>query len=204
MLNCHYLCSWVLCVGCPGCSTGIGRDSAIDLAKHGFVVYAGVRKDKDADSLRSLNIPNLVPVILDVTNQETIDRYLVWWALWRSLRRTKSCSGTLLVVELATVETYYSLHVLFRVVCLDPVSHRSSYEAIVADMDERKIQLGGVVNNVSRFNHYHTINQSWGCGTSLFHHGALRYITLFICCCCCWWWWAATYPLGGHLRGDPL
>jgi len=57
-----------------GSSTGIGYHSALDLAHHGFVVFAGVRKQRDVEAMESLGIPTLIPVILDVTKQETIDR----------------------------------------------------------------------------------------------------------------------------------
>ncbi|GAB5033032.1 short-chain dehydrogenase reductase sdr [Nannochloropsis oceanica] len=58
-----------------GASTGIGRDAAVALAiKHkGFVVYAGVRNGKDAKAISGLNIPNLLPVTLDVTNERSIN-----------------------------------------------------------------------------------------------------------------------------------
>ncbi|MBN2464954.1 SDR family NAD(P)-dependent oxidoreductase [candidate division WOR-3 bacterium] len=56
-----------------GCSSGIGRESALLLARRGFTVLAGVRRDADADALRSLNLPDLVPVCpLDLTNHEHI------------------------------------------------------------------------------------------------------------------------------------
>lgn len=55
-----------------GASTGIGYDAAVQLADD-FVVYAGVRKEKDADALRALGKPTLVPVILDVAKQESVD-----------------------------------------------------------------------------------------------------------------------------------
>jgi NAD(P)-dependent dehydrogenase (short-subunit alcohol dehydrogenase family) len=58
-----------------GCSSGIGRESALALARHGFTVLAGVRRDADADALRALNLPDLVPVCpLDVTSHEHITR----------------------------------------------------------------------------------------------------------------------------------
>ena len=38
-----------------GCSSGIGRATAIHLAQRGFTVFATVRKQADAESLRSLN-----------------------------------------------------------------------------------------------------------------------------------------------------
>ncbi len=54
-----------------GCSSGIGRATAIHLAQHGFTVFATVRKEADAESLRSLNDPNLIPVCpLDLTRLE--------------------------------------------------------------------------------------------------------------------------------------
>lgn len=55
-----------------GCSSGLGLDAAQSLAKT-FVVYAGVRKEKDAEKLDKLGIENLVPVIMDVTDQNSIE-----------------------------------------------------------------------------------------------------------------------------------
>jgi NAD(P)-dependent dehydrogenase (short-subunit alcohol dehydrogenase family) len=56
-----------------GCSSGIGRESALLLARRGFTVLAGVRKDADADALRRMNVPDLVPVCpLDLTRHEHI------------------------------------------------------------------------------------------------------------------------------------
>eukprot|EP01147_Barroeca_monosierra_P005175 gene5175-7020_t len=56
-----------------GTSTGIGRHAAIALAKKGFTVFAAVRKEEDAESLRAEGIDDLVPIILDVTKQEHIE-----------------------------------------------------------------------------------------------------------------------------------
>jgi NAD(P)-dependent dehydrogenase (short-subunit alcohol dehydrogenase family) len=51
-----------------GCSSGIGRAIALYLAKNGFTVFASVRKEKDAEQLRQLRDPNLIPVCpLDLT-----------------------------------------------------------------------------------------------------------------------------------------
>src|SRR6478609_8725098 len=49
-----------------GASTGIGRATALRLDGSGWQVFAGVRKEADAESLRQEASPNLVPVILDV------------------------------------------------------------------------------------------------------------------------------------------
>lgn len=52
-----------------GASTGIGAGSARELARRGFRVIAGVRRDRDADTLRADGIE---PVILDITRPEHI------------------------------------------------------------------------------------------------------------------------------------
>lgn len=54
-----------------GASSGIGRRIAETLAKEGYFVYAGARKQKDLDSLNA--IENVEGVKLDVTVQEQID-----------------------------------------------------------------------------------------------------------------------------------
>ena len=55
-----------------GSSTGIGRASALRLDKEGFQVFAGVRKSSDGDALKNASSGKLIPVILDVTEPESI------------------------------------------------------------------------------------------------------------------------------------
>ncbi len=55
-----------------GASTGIGRATALRLDGSDWRVFAGVRKEADAESLRQEASPGLVPVILDVTDPEQI------------------------------------------------------------------------------------------------------------------------------------
>ena len=52
-----------------GASTGIGAATARELARRGFHVLAGVRRDRDAEAIRTAGIE---PVILDITNPEHI------------------------------------------------------------------------------------------------------------------------------------
>ncbi|NGZ76568.1 SDR family oxidoreductase [Saccharibacillus alkalitolerans] len=52
-----------------GTSSGIGRATAEQLAADGFHVLAGVRRQEDADKIKSNNIE---PVIVDVTDVETL------------------------------------------------------------------------------------------------------------------------------------
>ena len=54
-----------------GASTGIGREIAETLARDGYFVYAGARKQKDLDALNAID--NIQAVRLDVTVQEEID-----------------------------------------------------------------------------------------------------------------------------------
>lgn len=56
-----------------GASTGIGEAAALHLDAKGHRVYAGVRKETDADRLRQKGSANLVPVFLDVTDDAQID-----------------------------------------------------------------------------------------------------------------------------------
>jgi len=55
-----------------GASSGIGKITAITLAKNGFQVLAGVRKEEDAEKLRNENL-DIAPVFIDVTNQDSIN-----------------------------------------------------------------------------------------------------------------------------------
>jgi NAD(P)-dependent dehydrogenase (short-subunit alcohol dehydrogenase family) len=55
-----------------GSSTGIGRATALKLDGIGFTAFAGVRKQADADSLRSEGSERLEPLIIDVTDRATI------------------------------------------------------------------------------------------------------------------------------------
>jgi NAD(P)-dependent dehydrogenase (short-subunit alcohol dehydrogenase family) len=54
-----------------GASTGIGQATARHLRELGFDVFAGVRKDEDADRARQAG---LRPLILDVTDGDSIER----------------------------------------------------------------------------------------------------------------------------------
>ena len=56
-----------------GASTGIGRAAAEHLAGRGWRVFAGVRKEADGEQLRAANA-NILPIILDVTKPEQIER----------------------------------------------------------------------------------------------------------------------------------
>jgi NAD(P)-dependent dehydrogenase (short-subunit alcohol dehydrogenase family) len=53
-----------------GASTGIGAATARELARRGFHVLAGVRRNRDADAIRG---PGIEPLIIDITNADHIE-----------------------------------------------------------------------------------------------------------------------------------
>jgi NAD(P)-dependent dehydrogenase (short-subunit alcohol dehydrogenase family) len=55
-----------------GASSGIGRATSLLLARAGFRVFAGVRRDADAASIAGENVAGLEPLHLDVTDAASI------------------------------------------------------------------------------------------------------------------------------------
>jgi NAD(P)-dependent dehydrogenase (short-subunit alcohol dehydrogenase family) len=55
-----------------GASRGIGRAIALNLDKKGFLVLAGVRENKDAIALQESASERLIPLILDITSDESL------------------------------------------------------------------------------------------------------------------------------------
>lgn len=55
-----------------GASTGIGAACAIHLDRSGFLVFAGVRRMQDGTELRQRGSQRLIPLLLDVTDVESI------------------------------------------------------------------------------------------------------------------------------------
>ena len=65
-----------------GASSGIGRETALKLAKEGHKVFAGIRKKIDKTEIESLN-KNITGVYIDVTNPSSIDK-----AFWFIIKNT--------------------------------------------------------------------------------------------------------------------
>ncbi len=55
-----------------GASTGIGRACALHLDQEGFTVFATVRKTLDGEALQAQSSKSLIPILLDVTQQDSI------------------------------------------------------------------------------------------------------------------------------------
>ena len=61
-----------LTVVVTGASTGIGEACALRLDRHGWRVFAGVRKDTDGERLKQQASERLAPILLDVTDEAAI------------------------------------------------------------------------------------------------------------------------------------
>ncbi|UCF27875.1 MAG: SDR family NAD(P)-dependent oxidoreductase [Chloroflexota bacterium] len=57
-----------------GTSTGIGRATALQLDQLGYQVFATVRNEPDAESLREHASSDLIPILLDVTDENSINQ----------------------------------------------------------------------------------------------------------------------------------
>jgi NAD(P)-dependent dehydrogenase (short-subunit alcohol dehydrogenase family) len=55
-----------------GASSGIGKELSLELDRHGYAVFAGLRTAEDAEELRSQATQTLTPVMLDITNPDII------------------------------------------------------------------------------------------------------------------------------------
>lgn len=69
-----------------GASTGIGRACAVQLARKGHNVWAGVRSQKSFDEITRMNVQGLTPVFLDVVDEKSIRE---------AVSRIKKTSGVL-------------------------------------------------------------------------------------------------------------
>ena len=58
-----------------GASTGIGNHAARFLAQNhpNVLVWAGVRKEADAEAIQNEGLPNLRPLMIDVADEESVD-----------------------------------------------------------------------------------------------------------------------------------
>lgn len=54
-----------------GASSGIGKISSLILAERGFKIFAGVRKESDAEEL---SLENIIPVFIDVNEHSTVEK----------------------------------------------------------------------------------------------------------------------------------
>lgn len=80
-----------------GASSGMGKACALRLAQAGYTVFAGVRKERDVQMFKQTGFPRLIPVILDVTDGQTIAD------AFRMIRETVGAAGLVGLVNNAGV-----------------------------------------------------------------------------------------------------
>jgi len=102
-----------------GASSGIGKATALYLAKAGCRVYAGVRKDSDKSQLQKEKSGDLIPVMLDVTDNRTIDQ--AYDLVQKSYEESAIClinnaglslNGPLELLPMQDIETLINVNVL--------------------------------------------------------------------------------------------
>lgn len=59
-----------------GASSGIGKAAAIALANQGLTVFAGALNEREAEAMRAENIARRIPVVLDLTNAQSVEAAL--------------------------------------------------------------------------------------------------------------------------------
>ncbi len=67
-----------------GASSGIGKETALLLAKSGFKVFAGIRRKTDKQNLESLN-KNITGVYIDITSSSSIDK--AFWFVYKNTEK---------------------------------------------------------------------------------------------------------------------
>jgi NADP-dependent 3-hydroxy acid dehydrogenase YdfG len=55
-----------------GASTGIGRATVVELVSAGYQVFATVRREADAESLRQQFPERVTPVIMDLLDEDSV------------------------------------------------------------------------------------------------------------------------------------
>lgn len=102
-----------------GASSGIGKATALYLAQAGCRVYAGVRKDSDKNQLLKESKGDLIPLLLDVTDNSSID--LAFKLVRKSYEKSAIClvnnaglslNGPLELLPVQEIEKLINVNVL--------------------------------------------------------------------------------------------
>ena len=86
-----------------GASTGIGRATTRYLDKHGYFVFAGVRKESDLESIQRESSINVKPIILDVSSCNNINNAVT------TVKNATNKHGLFAIVNNAGITTIGSL-----------------------------------------------------------------------------------------------
>lgn len=135
-----------------GASSGIGRAAAVALAEEGFLVFAGVRKSSDADSIAAEGISSLKPIILDVTDAEQIE--IAKTTIVEELRRrdvefvclvNNAGIGKELPIEVQSLE---NIRRVFDVNVFGLVALTKAFVPLLRESEGRVINIGSVAGKI--------------------------------------------------------
>jgi len=134
-----------------GASTGIGRACALHLDHLGFKVFAGYRKDVDADSLRRAASDRLEPVRLDVADSSSIE------ATVETVRASVGDRGLFALINNAGVVVAAPLEFLslenlrnqFEVNVVAQISMVQSFLPLLTQGEGRVVMMGSIGGRVA-------------------------------------------------------
>lgn len=134
-----------------GASSGIGKECALHLASCGFQVFAGVRRQEDADALASEGRGSLVPVLIDVTVSSSIR------AAVKSVGAALDPDASFALVNNAGITVAGPLEVLpmdslrqqFEVNVFGPVAVMQAFLPLLRARKGRIVIMGSVLGRVS-------------------------------------------------------
>ncbi|UCE87904.1 MAG: SDR family NAD(P)-dependent oxidoreductase [Deltaproteobacteria bacterium] len=134
-----------------GASTGIGRATALQLDRKGWRVFAGVRTDRDAKSLRAAASDRLTPLSLDVTRAASIEASAkqvaaaVGGAGLRGLVNNAgiSCPGAIEFIELDEVRRQLEVNLV------GPIAVTQAFLPLIRRASGRIVNVGSMGGFVS-------------------------------------------------------
>lgn len=125
-----------------GASTGIGRHITERLAKAGYFIYAGARKDADLAALNA--IPNVQAIRLDVTRQADVDAAVATIAkAGRGLYGLVNNAGVASVGPLATM-TMEEIDLTMQVNVYGPVRVTRAFLPLLLESKGRVTTIGSI------------------------------------------------------------
>ena len=175
-----------------GASRGLGRSVALELARRGFSVFAGVRRQQDGNALVDAASGVVRPILLDVTSGESID------AAALEVQRTTSGNGLTGLVNNAAVfllgpfeqTPLEVIDNLFRVNVLGVISATQRFLPLLRQARGRIVNISSVNGRLSvPFTSFYSASkfalealsdslrvelQPWGIAVSVIEPGATR------------------------------
>ena len=134
-----------------GASSGIGKECALLLARHGFRVFAGVRKQRDAEALGEAGDGRIVPVMIDVTEASSIQ------AAVNTVREALPADATFALVNNAGITVAGPLEILpidslrrqFEVNVIGQVAVTQAFLPLLRGHRGRIVIMGSVLGRIS-------------------------------------------------------